>query len=241
MKIDKDMFEMMFELEDIIEIEEEGYNNTIDISVTGDQTFLLANGIVSHNSARGGLMPVLGRKEFGFYEMKGVPLNAYDASQSKFTNNKELSELYSIAMKEGYEYIIYGTDQDLDGIHIRGLLLGFFRRYLPDYLNKGKTGSLNTPILGAKKGGKVVKWWYRIGDFDADKSKGLDIKFYKGLGSWKEKDLKEIIAKDGIDKMIDIFEVDDETILDNWLLGDKKYSDKRKEYIKANTFSLIKL
>jgi len=205
---------------------------------TGMKKYLV---ICEGASARGGLMPVLGRKEFGFYEMKGVPLNAFDASQSKFTNNTELSELYSIVKNEGYEYIIYGTDQDLDGIHIRGLLLGFFHRYLPEYLEKGKTGVLNTPILGAKKAGKVMKWWYRIGDFDENEAKGLEVKYYKGLGSWKEKDLKAIIAKDTISKMIDIFEVDDPSILGDWLYGDKKFSDKRKGYIMANEFSLIKL
>lgn len=190
-------------------------------------------------SARGGLMPVLGRKEFGYYELKGVPLNAFDSPQSKFTNNEELSELYKILKAEGYQYVIYGTDQDLDGFHIRGLLLGFFYRYVPDYLDKGKCGVLNTPILGAKKNGKVVKWWYKIGDFEESQAKGLEVKYYKGLGSWKEADLKEIIAKDTIAKMIDIFEVDDPSILSDWLLGTK--ADVRKEYIKQNEFSLIKL
>lgn len=190
-------------------------------------------------SARGGLMPVLGRKEFGYYELKGVPLNAYDSPQSKFTNNTELSELYQIIRNEGYQYIIFGTDQDLDGFHIRGLLLGFFYRYAPEYLEKQRCGVLNTPILGAKKAGKITKWWYKLNDYTEAQAKGMEVKYYKGLGSWKEKDLKEIIKKDGIGKMMDMFEVDDPTILDDWLLGTK--ADTRKEYIKQNEFSLIKL
>lgn len=190
-------------------------------------------------SARGGLMPVLGRKEFGYYELKGVPLNAYDSPQSKFTSNEELSELYKILRAEGYQYIIQGTDQDLDGFHIRGLLLGFFHRYAPEYLETGRLGVLNTPILGAKKNGKLVKWWYKLGDYDESLCKGLEVKWYKGLGSHKEKDLKEIIAKDGIERMIEIFEMDDASILSDWLLG--KNADIRKEYIKENEFNLVKI
>lgn len=52
--------------------------------------------LVEGESALGGLMPVLGRKECGFYCLKGKPLNAYQADQKKFTQNKELSELYQI-------------------------------------------------------------------------------------------------------------------------------------------------
>ena len=51
-------------------------------------------------SAIGGLVPVLGRKECGYFELRGKPLNAYSATQSKFTANKELSELYKIIKNE---------------------------------------------------------------------------------------------------------------------------------------------
>ena len=95
-----ELFEMCFELEDIIDAKESGYKNVYDITVDGNHTFLLANGIVSHNSALGGLSPVLGRKNCGYYELRGKPLNAYSASQSKFTSNKELSDLYKVIKNE---------------------------------------------------------------------------------------------------------------------------------------------
>lgn len=56
--------------------------------------------LVEGESALGGLSPVLGRKEFGYYTLKGKPLNAYSAPQKKFTNNKELSELYQVIMHD---------------------------------------------------------------------------------------------------------------------------------------------
>ena len=95
--MEKTTLEMMYELVEIDSATEEGYRNCVDISVdSDDRTFLLANGIVSHNSALGGLLPSLGRKEKAYYMLKGKPLNAYSASQKKFIENKELSGLYQI-------------------------------------------------------------------------------------------------------------------------------------------------
>jgi len=192
--------------------------------------------LVEGESALGGLSPVLGRKECGYYTLKGKPLNAYSAPQSKFTQNTELSELYKIIQNEGYQYVIYATDQDLDGYHIRGLLTGFFIKYLPEL--KGKIGMLNTPVIGVKKNNKLVNWFYSLNDEVKLKS-GETSKYFKGLGSWKEADLKYIVEQDGLQKMINLFEWDNDEIIDDWLSDSK--SDKRKEYIQANEFSIAKL
>ena len=102
--MEKTTLEMMYELVEIDSVTEEGYRNCVDISVdSDDRTFLLANGIVSHNSGLGGLLPSLGRKEKAYYMLKGKPLNAYSASQKKFIENKELSGLYQI-IKNGVTF-----------------------------------------------------------------------------------------------------------------------------------------
>lgn len=187
-------------------------------------------------SASGGLVPVLGRKEFGYFTLKGIPLNAYSAPQKKFTNNTELSELYKIIQNEDYQYIIYASDQDLDGYHIRGLLTGFFVKYLPEW--KNKIGMLQTPVISIKKNNKLVKWYYSLNDQVLLKS-GEVSKYLKGLGSWKVDDLKYIVEKDGLNKMIDMLEFDNNEIIDDWL-SDKK-ADKRKEYILENDFNIAKI
>lgn len=87
---------LVYELVDIETIEDSGYHNCYDITCDGDSSFLLGSGIVSHNSALGGLMPVLGRENVAYYTLKGKPLNAYSQSQKKFTDNKELSGLYQV-------------------------------------------------------------------------------------------------------------------------------------------------
>jgi DNA gyrase/topoisomerase IV subunit B len=187
-------------------------------------------------SAISGLIPVLGRKEVGYYELKGVPLNAITASHDDFMKNKELTELFSIIRDEGYELIITATDQDLDGIHIRGLLIGFFDKMLPEF--KGKIGMLNTPVIGVKKGNKIVRWSYNTSE-DFKVKSGEESHYYKGLGSWVEKDLKDVVQQDGLDKMIQMIDFDSDEIIQDWLAGDN--SDKRKDFIGANIFNIAKL
>jgi DNA gyrase/topoisomerase IV subunit B len=187
-------------------------------------------------SATGGLIGPLGREHCGFFELKGKPLNSYAQTQAKFTANKEMSELYQVIRNEDYEFIINATDQDLDGIHIRGLLIGMIERYLPEW--KTKVGNLNTPVIGIKKNRKLVRWTYNLKETLTPK-KGEESKYYKGIGSWNEKDLKHVIETDGLEKMIDMLEFDDPQAIEDWL-GDKT-ADKRKEFIMANEFSITKL
>jgi DNA gyrase/topoisomerase IV subunit B len=203
------------------------------LPATGTKKYLM---ITEGASATGGLMPVLGRKEVGYYELKGKPLNAIKATHADFAKNIELSELYKIIQTEGYQYIIPATDQDLDGFHIRGLLFGFIHKYLPEF--KDKVGLLNTPVIGIKKGKTLQRWYYSLND-KVKHLAGETSKYYKGLGSHKAIDLKYIVDTDGLSNMIEMIEWDDEKVINDWL--DVKSSDKRKEYIKNNTFSISKL
>jgi DNA gyrase/topoisomerase IV subunit B len=191
--------------------------------------------LVEGESALGGLSPVLGRKECGYYVLKGKPLNAYSAPQSKFTQNKELSELYKIIQNENYQYIIYGTDQDLDGYHIRGLLTGFFVRYMPEL--KGRIGMLQTPVIAVSKKDKLTSWHYNM-NADVKVKAGEKSDYKKGLGSWDIEDLKEVVKVDGLKQMINIIDFNNEEIIDDWLGPD---SEPRKNYILDNNFSIAKL
>lgn len=192
-------------------------------------------------SAKSALLPGLGRQGLGYYELKGKPANVYSADQKKFTDNKELSELYKIIKQEGYKRIAVASDSDLDGLAINGLLIAFFKRYLMEELESGMLYRLNTPVMALLDKNKVPKEWiYDLTGTLKEKS-GLTFKYFKGLGSWTPEQMKEVIKKDGISNMlmqISYSQEDDETI-DDWY-SDKK-ADKRKEYILNNDFDLIKL
>jgi hypothetical protein len=95
---------------------------------------------------------------------------------------------------------------------------------------------LRTPIAISLNKGKIVDWVYNYEDIH--KLKG-QTKFMKGIGSWKEKDLKAVIAKDGLDNMLEPLIFDEEEPILNWYESDK--TDKRKEFIMNNEFDIIKI
>ena len=147
----------------------------------------------------------------------------------------------------GFEKIVYATDQDwperviryidLDGFHIRGLLSGFIKRYLPEF--EDRIGMLQTPIVAFRKNGKVQRWSYDIKDTNPQKGEVADYK--KGLGSWDVADLKMIIQKDGLDKMIEMvdFNSDDSDLaIEDWLGND---SEPRKKHIQNTDFSIANI
>jgi DNA topoisomerase-2 len=187
-------------------------------------------------SALGGLIPSLGREEIGYYELKGKPLNCTNASVSKFKDNKELAELYTILNSEGYDYFIVGSDQDLDGFHIRMLLVGFILEYVPHMIHK--FGYLDTPVMVTKKKGKITGWTYSL--LDQIKLKpGETIQYYKGLGTFDYEDLREIVKVDGLNNMIKLIDLSDTQPYLDWLKGDRVST--RKEQLEQHTFNIASL
>lgn len=188
-------------------------------------------------SAYGGISVVLGNTDIEYYVLKGKPLNAFEISNQKLSSNRELSELYQLlSQNSGYAGILGATDSDLDGTHIVSLLAGFFERFLPE--QKHKFGRLATPVKAATKAGKITRWTYSLAE-DFEPKAGESIKYFKGLGTWDKEQLEAVIAKDGLENMIEYFDFDDPQILKDFLSSDE--SDKRKEYIRNNNFSIAKI
>lgn len=200
------------------------------LPATKENKYLL---IVEGQSALSGLLPSFGRENVGYFTLRGKPLNVWNVTQQKFTANKELSTLYQIIKNSNFEHIVYASDQDLDGFHIRALLSGFFHKYLPEY--ESRVGMLETPIKASFKGDKIQKWVYTL-DEELSLGKGETSFYYKGLGSWNKDDLKHIIKIDGFDKMIVNLDFSTgDTVMEEWLGNN---SEPRKKYILKNTFSI---
>ena len=90
----------------------------------------------------------------------------------------------------------------------------------------------------AAKNGKITRWTYSLSE-DFEPKAGETIKYMKGLGSWQKEQLEAVIAKDGLENMIEYFDYDDPQILKDFLSSEE--SDKRKEYIRNNDFSIAKI
>ena len=166
---------------------------------SGECTLILTEGDSAASLAIGGLK-VVGRERYGVFPLKGKILNVKDASIEKKTKNDELTRIKRIlGLEHGKKYkdlksLRYGrvmimTDQDVDGSHIKGLLINLFHTEWPELLRLGFVCSLLTPLLKATKG-KTQRCFYNATEYEAWLSgaegaggKGWSVKYYKGLGT----------------------------------------------------------
>ncbi len=163
------------------------------------------------DSAKAGIVSGLTKSDrnyIGVYPMRGKLLNIRGESIKKISNNKEITEIKKIiGLQNGKKYdaesintlrygkVIFMTDQDLDGTHIKGLGINMFDSEWDTLLNiPGFIGFMNTPILKAKKGKKEIVF-YNDGEYNEWKNNsntnGWKIKYYKGLGTSTSKEFKE--------------------------------------------------
>lgn len=151
---------------------------------------------------------VIGRERFGCFPLRGKLLNVRDAPSEQVSKNAEITSMKKIlGLQNGVKYVDeesvkklrYGgvillTDADLDGSHIRGLLLNLFDTFWPDLLARGYVKSISTPIVRATRGAEVLLFYndfdYRTWKDSSDTS-AYKIKYLKGLGSSTSAEAKE--------------------------------------------------
>ena len=195
---------------------------------------------------------VIGKDYFGVFPLKGKLLNVREASVKQQLGNDEIKNLIQIIglkqentyeSDEEYNTLRYGkiiclTDQDVDGSHIKGLLINFFHFKWPDLIKrKGFLTSLATPIVKAFKL-KQEKVFYNLTDYDKWKignTNGWKIKYYKGLGTSTSKEAKDYFV-DINDKLIKYFcegAIEGIKLMDDsiTLAFDKSRADDRKKWL----------
>ena len=151
-----------------------------------------------------------------------------------------------ISVPVTYETICVASDQDADGMHIRGLLLSMARKYLPWLLEDGKILEFRTPLIClCSKGDRIEEYFFTFDEFN-EYQKNHDISkkkvnYYKGLGSWSSEQLQGLIEKIGLDKFLVPFELDEngEEVILNWFLDERV--DYRKEQLMSNTLNIAVL
>jgi DNA topoisomerase-2 len=202
------------------------------------------------DSAKAGIISGLSsedRNTIGVYPMKGKILNVRGEHVKKISENKEIAEIKKIlGLETGKKYntiedihkslrygkVLFMTDQDLDGSHIKGLGINLFQSEWPTLANiPGFIGFMNTPILKAKKGSVELNF-YNDGEFNEWKedndSNGWKIKYYKGLGTSTGKEFREYFEK----KKIVGFEHSEKSDDAIDMVFNKKRADDRKEWLK---------
>lgn len=195
--------ENFLELIDIVDIKDTNqYINMIDISVEDDESFLLSNGIVSHNSAAGGLKQGRNIEFDGIYALRGKIKNAKRLSD--LSSNTEWLDIMSILEIEpgsnkipSYEKIIIFTDSDYDGYHITSLIISFFNTWFPYIIEAGMLYNFITPLLSCKTSKDNMKYFYSLDEFyefEKTNNKITNIRYLKGLGSLSIEDWKNVMS-----------------------------------------------
>jgi DNA topoisomerase-2 len=213
-------------------------------SKSSECTLILTEGDSAASSAIAGLK-VVGREFWGVFPLKGKMLNVRDISQDKFSKNEELTAIKKILGLEQkkkyndvktlrYGRIMIMADQDLDGSHIKGLVMNLFHAEWPQLIKNGFICSLATPLLkGIKKNSTIS--FYTIQEFETWKAKqsdmrGWHMKYYKGLGTSTPEEAQEWF----VDLHEVKYEFDDNTDENFSLAFNKKRSDDRKVWL--NTY-----
>ncbi len=123
--------------------------------------------ITEGDSAGGSIEKVRNVETQAVFKLRGKPLNSYGATQKELYANEEFSLLQAaLNIEDGidglrYNKVIIATDADVDGMHIRLLMLTFFLQYFPDLVKKGHVYVLQTPLFRvrnkktAKRSGRV--------------------------------------------------------------------------------------
>ena len=173
---------------------------------SGECTLILTEGDSAATSAITGLS-VVGREKWGVFPLKGKMLNVRDVSADKFAKNEELtaikkilgleqSKVYKDLKSLRYGRVMVMADQDLDGSHIKGLLMNLFHAEWPALMQAGFICSLATPLLKAWKRSDV-RSFYSVVEFNTWKMSlggnlaGWQLKYYKGLGTSTDEEAKE--------------------------------------------------
>ena len=170
-----------------------------DIEVPDTHNFALASGVFVHNSSKQGR----DRRYQAILPLRGKVINVEKASEEKIFGNAEIHTMvtaFGVGIKEQfkpenlrYSKIILMADADVDGSHIRTLLLTFFYRYMRPLIERGNIYIAQPPLYKVSKG-KESRYVYSDAQM-AETMKAMGdkaaIQRYKGLGEMNAEQLWE--------------------------------------------------
>jgi len=220
-----------------------------DLEVEGTHNFALASGVFVHNSAKQGR-----DREFqAILPLRGKIINVEKARLHKiFANNEIVTMVTAIGTGIGEEFnidkaryhkIIIMTDADVDGAHIRTLILTFFYRYMKPLVETGYIYIAQPPLYKVSKGKQAI---YAYDDEEKEKAlkeigEGAGIQRYKGLGEMNPHQLWDT-TMDPAHRTLKLVTVEDAVEADKIftiLMGDEVAP--RRKFIEENAKKVVNL
>jgi topoisomerase-4 subunit B len=138
------------------------------------------------------------------FSLRGKPLNSYGLTKKIVYENEEFNLLQAaLNIEDGieslrYNKVIVATDADVDGMHIRLLLITFFLQFFPDLIKKGHVYILQTPLFRVRNKKETIYCYSEEERLAALAKLGAnpEITRFKGLGEISPDEFKHFIGKD---------------------------------------------
>ncbi|MGN0010270.1 MAG: DNA topoisomerase IV subunit B [Marinilabiliaceae bacterium] len=181
--------------------------------------------ITEGDSASGSLTTTRDAKTQAVFSLRGKPLNTFGLRRDTIYKNEEFFLLQSaLNIEDGidglrYNKIIIATDADVDGMHIRLLMITFFLQYFPEVIKNGHLFVLQTPLFRVRNKKQTI---YCYSEEERDKAaaklgSAREITRFKGLGEISPGEFKEFIgsgirldavslkSSDGVHELLDFY------------------------------------
>jgi len=160
--------------------------------------------ITEGQSAAGSIISCRDVNTQAIFVLKGKPLNVWDMKRDAVYKNDEMYNLMRCLNIEDsidglrYEKVILATDADVDGLHIRNLLITFFFRFFDQLVHDGHLYILETPLFRVRNKEKTIYCYSEAERDEAAKllGKNCEITRFKGLGEISPAEFKQFIGKD---------------------------------------------
>lgn len=196
--------------------------------------------ITEGDSASGSITKSRDVKTQAVFSLRGKPHNCYGETKKVVYENEELNYLQAaLNIEDGleglrYNKVIIATDADVDGMHIRLLMMTYFLQFFPDLVKKGHVYILQTPLFRVRNK-KETRYCYteeeRLAAIEELKP-APEITRFKGLGEISPDEFKHFIGKDMRLDQISLRKEDAVADLLAFYMG--KNTPERQEFIVEN-------
>ena len=158
--------------------------------------------ITEGDSASGSITTARDVDTQAVFSLRGKPLNSFGLSKKVVYENEEFNLLqHALDIEDGlerlsYNNVVLATDADVDGMHIRLLLITFFLQFFPELIREGHLYILDTPLFRVRNKQKQFYCYNEKERKEAIGScgKGAEITRFKGLGEISPGEFKEFIG-----------------------------------------------
>jgi DNA gyrase subunit B/topoisomerase-4 subunit B len=191
-------------------------------------------------SAAGSIVSTRDVNTQAIFVLKGKPLNVWDLKRDIVYKNDEMYNLMRALDIEDtianlrYEKVILATDADVDGLHIRNLLITYFYKFFDQLVHDGHLYVLETPLFRVRNKQETM-YCYSEAERDtaaAKLGKSAEITRFKGLGEINPNEFKQFIGKGMRLSQVEAASKPDTQNILTFYMG--KNTPERKDYIMRN-------